>query len=110
MFSGITGQGAYVALAYKAKGLGSGNWMGDLQPVVRVGFYDPDTSTDLDPTKVAGSNFGGNDERMDYEVGLNYYLRNHEMKLQASFDRQQFDQSDVKKAINEVIFETQVWF
>jgi hypothetical protein len=106
----ITGQGAYVALAYKLKGLGSGNWMGDLQPVVRVGFYDPDTSTDLDPTKVAGSNFGGNDERMDYEVGLNYYLRNHEMKLQASFDRQQFDQSDVKKAINEVIFETQVWF
>ncbi len=106
----VSGQGAYVALAYKLKDLGSGNWKGDLQPVVRVGFYDPDVDTNVDPTKVAASNFGGNDERMDYEVGLNYYLRNHEMKLQASYDRQQFDQSDVKKPINEVIFEAQVWF
>jgi hypothetical protein len=106
----VSGQGAYVALAYKLKDLGSGNWKGDLQPVVRVGFYDPNTDVDVDPTKVAASNFGGNDERMDYEVGLNYYLRNHEMKLQASFDRQQFDQSDIKKPINEVIFEAQVWF
>jgi hypothetical protein len=106
----VSGQGAYVALAFKLKDLGSGNWKGDLQPVVRVGFYDPDADNNLDPTKVAASNFGGNDERMDYEVGLNYYLRNHEMKLQASYDRQQFDQSDVKKPINEAILEAQVWF
>jgi hypothetical protein len=106
----VSSQGAYVALAYMFKDLGSGNWKGNLQPVLRLGFYDPDADNDVDPTKVAASSFGGNDERMDYEVGLNYYLRNHEMKLQASFDRQQFDQSDVKKPINEVIFETQVWF
>jgi hypothetical protein len=106
----VNSQGAYVAVAYKLKDLGSGNWKGDLQPVLRWGFYDPDADNNVDPTKVAASNFGGNDERMDYEVGLNYYLRNHEMKLQASYDRQQFDQSDVKKPINEVIFEAQVWF
>jgi hypothetical protein len=106
----VSSQGAYVALAYTFKDLGSGNWKGNLQPVLRLGFYDPDADNDVDPTKVAASSFGGNDERMDYEVGLNYYLRNHEMKLQASYDRQQFDQSDVKKPINEVIFEAQVWF
>jgi hypothetical protein len=106
----VNSQGAYVALAYKLKGVGSGHWMGDLQPVVRLGFFDPDVDSDVDPTKVAASSFGGNDERMDYEVGVNYYLRNHEMKFQASYDRQQFDQSDAKKPVNEVIFETQIWF
>jgi Phosphate-selective porin O and P len=106
----VSSQGAYVALAYMLKDLGSGNWKGNLQPVLRFGFYDPDTDSDVNPRKVAASNFGGNDERIDYEVGLNYYLRNHEMKLQASYDRQEFDQSKAKVPINEVIFETQVWF
>lgn len=106
----VDSQGAYVALAYTFKDLGSGNWKGNLQPVLRWGYFDPDTSIDVDPTKAPASTFGGNDERMDYEAGLNYYLRNHEMKLQASYDRQQFDQSKVKVPINEVIFETQVWF
>jgi hypothetical protein len=59
---------------------------------------------------VPATNFGGNDERFDYEVGVNYYLRNHEMKLQASYDRQQFDNSDAKPPVNEVIVAAQVSF
>jgi hypothetical protein len=66
----------------------AGRWKGDIQPVVRVGYYDPNTDADVDPSKVAASSFGGNDERTDIEVGLNYYLRGHEMKLQVSYDRQ----------------------
>jgi hypothetical protein len=106
----VDSQGYYIALAYMFKDIGAGNWKGNLQPVVRFGAFDPNTDINVDPTMVAASNFGGNDERMDYEVGFNYYLRNHEMKFQVSYDRQQFDQSDVKIPNNEVIFNTQVWF
>jgi hypothetical protein len=106
----VNTQGFYAALAYTLKGLGSGNWKGDLQPVVRVGYYDPNIDADVDPSMVAASSFGGNDERTDFEVGLNYYLRGHEMKFQLSYDRQQFDQSDIKPANNEVILATQVWY
>jgi hypothetical protein len=106
----VDSQGYYVALAYLFKDIGSGHWKGGLQPVVRFGAFDPNTDTNVDPMMVAASNFGGNDERMDFEAGLNYYLRNHEMKFQLSYDRQQFDQSAVKPAINEVILNTQVWF
>jgi hypothetical protein len=106
----VNTQGFYAALAYTLKGVGSGSWKGDFQPVVRVGYYDPNIDANVDPSMVAASNFGGNDERTDIEVGLNYYLRGHEMKLQLSYDRQQFDQSDIKPANNEVIFATQVWY
>jgi phosphate-selective porin len=106
----IKAQGFYAAAAFKLGEIGSGDWKGVLQPVVRFGYYDPNTDVNLDPKTVPGSNFGGNDERMDYEVGLNYYLRAHEMKLQASYDRQQFDNSDAKPAVNEVIVAAQVWF
>jgi hypothetical protein len=106
----IDSQGFYVALAYLMKGIGDGKWKGDLQPVLRVGYYDPNTDTDVDPSMVAASSFGGNDERTDIEVGLNYYVRGHEMKFQVSYDRQQFDQSSIKPANNEVILATQVWF
>ena len=103
----VTAQGLYGAVAYKLGKIGSGMFAGELQPVVRVGYFDPDTSQNLDPTQVASSNTGGNDERIDYEVGLNYYLRGHELKLQASYDRQQFDQ---KTANNELIVAAQIWF
>ena len=106
----VDSQGFYVALAYLFKGVGAGAWKGDLQPVVRVGYFDPNTDADVDPSMVPASNFGGNDERTDIEFGLNYYLRGHEMKLQLSYDRQQFDQSDIKPANNEVILATQVWY
>jgi hypothetical protein len=106
----VTGQGFYGLLGYKFPKMGSGNWAGVLQPVVRFGMFDPNTDTDLDPSKVAASNFGGNDERTDIEVGFNYYLRSHEMKFQASYDRQQFDNSDLKPAVNEVIVAAQISF
>jgi hypothetical protein len=99
-----TGQGAYGALAYTIKDLGTGNWKGNLQPVVRVGFYDPDVDNEVDAMNLAENS------RVDYEVGLNYYLRNNEVKIQASYDRQQFEDTDLKAAINEVILSTQLSF
>jgi hypothetical protein len=99
-----TAQGAYGALAYKLAGLGSGNWKGDLQPVVRIGFYDPDVDNDV--TAMTPAENG----RMDYEIGANYYLRNQEVKLQLSYDRQQFENTDIKVANNELILAAQVWF
>lgn len=108
----LNSQGGYAALAYKLKGLGSGNWKGDLQPVIRVGFFDPNADTDVIPgTTPAGEIFPGTtDERIDYEAGLNYYLRGHEMKFQVSYDRQQLDDTKAKAPNNEVIVATQVWF
>lgn len=102
----INSQGGYVALAYMLKDIGSGRWKGNVQPVLRLGFFDPNTDADVDPAG-APSGFGSNDERMDYEVGLNYYLRNHELKFQASYDRQQFDQ---RTANNQFILAAQLWF
>src|SRR5262245_35118686 len=69
----VDGQGFYALLGYKFPEMGSGHWKGVLQPVVRVGMYDPNVDVNLDPTMVAATNFGGNDERFDYEVGVNYY-------------------------------------
>lgn len=101
----LNSQGFYIALAYMMKDIGAGRWKGNLQPVVRFGFHDPNTEIDVDPAAPVG--FGASDERMDYELGLNYYLRNHELKFQASYDRQQFDQ---RTPINEVILAAQLWF
>jgi hypothetical protein len=75
---------------------------GDLQPVVRVGYLDPDTTQNLDPTMA-----GGSDEVWQYDVGLNYYLKGHEMKLQGVYSRLQYDD---KAAVNEVIVAAQVWY
>jgi len=103
-----TAQGGYAALAYKIKDVGSGNWKGDLQPVVRVGFYDNDVDNPATDAAQAAEI-----ERMDYEVGASYYLRNHEMKLQVSYDRQQFKNpatATTRRAVNEVILAAQVWF
>jgi hypothetical protein len=103
-----TAHGGYAALGYTVKDLGAGNWKGNLQPVVRIGFYDNDVDNSAtDATQAAEI------ERMDYEVGANYYLRNHEMKLQASYDRQQFKNPSTvttRPAVNEIIFAAQVWF
>jgi len=101
----VTSQGWYAVLGYAFPEMGSGDWRGVLQPVVRVGGYDPDVNTNVVPTAVTSA-----DERLDFEGGLNYYLREHEMKLQASYDRQQFDKTSVKPGINEVLFQAQVWF
>jgi hypothetical protein len=98
-------QAFYGALAYMVKGVGTGTWKGDWQPVVRVGYHDPDTDNELSPTSATGA-----DERWDFEAGINYYLRGHEVKFQLAYDRQQFDDDNVRTPINEVVFGTQVWF
>ena len=95
----VTAQGFYAAVAYTIK---DKSLCGDLQPVVRVGFMDPDTKQNLDPTMS-----GGSDELWHYDIGVNYYLKGHEMKLQGGFQRQQFDD---KTAVNEAILAAQVWY
>jgi hypothetical protein len=44
---------------------------------------------------------------MHYDVGLNYYLLKHEMKLQAAYSRTQFS-LDGKAANNELLLAAQV--
>ena len=93
----ITAQGFYAAFGYMIKNKDLG---GDLQPIVRVGYVDPDTSINVDPA------MGGNDERWHYDVGVNYYLKAHEMKLQASYQRVQFETKTPN--VNEFILAAQV--
>jgi hypothetical protein len=90
----VTGQGGYLAAAYtvEAKELG-----GQLQPVVRIGYLDSNVDINVPAT--------GADEVLHYDIGLNYYLRAHEMKLQGSYQRQQFDE---KTANNQFIVAAQV--
>jgi hypothetical protein len=95
----VTAQGFYALVGYTIK---DKRLCGDLQPVLRVGYGDPDISKNLDPTMTAGS-----DELWHYDAGVNYYLKGHEMKLQGVFSRQQFDDKD---AVNEVIVAAQVWY
>jgi hypothetical protein len=94
----VSGQGFYIVAGYTIKKVPL-PLQGDLQPVVRVGYLDQDTSQDVPAT--------GPDELFHYDLGLNYYLRAHEMKLQASFQRQQFDD---KPANNQLIVAAQVTY
>jgi hypothetical protein len=68
---------------------------GALQPVVRVGRLDPNRDTSGDAT-------------MQYDIGLNYYLKSHEMKFQGSYTRFQSQDTSVKPSVNEVILAAQV--
>ncbi len=99
----MNSQAFYGALGYTIKGVGSGAWKGDIQPVVRVGYYDPDADDAATPSAT-------NIARIDYEAGINYYLRGHEVKFQLFYDRQQYDDSDLRRAQDEVILATQVWY
>jgi hypothetical protein len=89
----VEAQGAYVAAGYMVTD--------KLQPVVRVGFLDPDVHKDLDPVADKA------DEAWDVNVGVNYYLQKHEAKLQVAFQRVQYD---VKAPLNELIVAAQVSF
>jgi phosphate-selective porin O/P len=97
----VTAQGYYVTLGYTFADIDT-DMHADLQPVVRVGYFDPDTSMNVDPATA-----GGKDELYHFDVGVNYYLKKHEMKVQAAYERQQFDQA---KANNQVIMAAQVFF
>ncbi len=93
----ITAHGFYAAAGYTIK---DKRLCGDLQPVIRVGYVDPDVNSNLDPA------MGGDDERFHYDVGLNYYLKAHEMKLQASYERVQFESKTPN--VNQFIVAAQV--
>lgn len=73
-----------------------------LQPALRVGFFDPDVSTDVDPASSAGK-----DEVWHFDGGLNYYLRQHEAKLQLMYSRSQYQ---TRTANNQVLLAGQVSF
>lgn len=87
-------QGFYAALAWML--------MDSVQPCFRLGYLDPDTSKNLNPTTA-----GGSDEVWHYDFGVNYYLKKQEMKLQAAFSRFQYQD---KSANSELIVAAQVAF
>ena len=68
---------------------------GDLQPVARVGRLDPNRDA-------------GGDATTQYDIGLNYYLKAHEMKFQGSYTRFQSQDTSVRPSVNEVILAAQV--
>ena len=71
--------GVYGVLGY--------TFMDKLQPLVRIGYYDPDVHQDL-PGKVGEhTNLTTGDEVTTYELGLNYYLRGDNAKLQAAWSK-----------------------
>ena len=84
------GHGSYGMLGYTFADV--------VQPVVRVGFLDKD----LDAAATAA-----NEEVWSLEAGLNYYVKTHNMKLQASFSR--FDWAEAA-ADKQGIFAAQVAF
>lgn len=88
----VDAQGFYAAVA----------WAVHLQPCLRVGYLDPDVSKDLDPVADKGK-----DEVWHFDVGLNYYLRKQEAKLQLNYSRLQFDQ---KTASHGIVLAAQVSF
>jgi hypothetical protein len=86
------GQGAYGVLGY--------TFFEKLQPVVRIGFLDPD----LDES---------DNHTVSYELGVNYYIQQNEMKLQLSyslFDNSQNYQDSNGENLSELILNAQVAF
>jgi hypothetical protein len=89
----VTGRGLYVLAGYTLKDVDS-ELHGDLQPVVRVGTFDPNTDVD-------------DNELLHFDVGVNYYIVKHEMKLQLAYQRTQF-KDDAKPANNQLLLAAQV--
>jgi len=81
------GQGFYVLAGYTL--------FDKLQPVVRIGSIDPEVGVDehaLIAVPGDSKTYAPNDEITAYEFGLNYYLKQHDAKLQLSasfFDPEQ---------------------
>ena len=87
-------QGFYTAVAW--------TFWDILQPALRVGFFDPDLSTNVDPVVASGK-----DEVWHVDAGLNYYLRKNEAKLQLMYSRFQYE---TRAANNEFVLAGQVSF
>ncbi len=79
-----------------------------VQPLFRIGRFDSDVRKDL-PGKSSerGSTAPCSDEMMSYEVGLNYFIRGDNAKLQASWSKFVFEQEDNR---GEVILSAQAAF
>jgi len=81
------GQGFYVAAGY--------TFFERLQPIVRIGSIDPEVGVDehaLIATPGDAKTYAPNDEITAYEFCLNYYLKQHDAKIQLSgswFDPEQ---------------------
>jgi len=73
-----------------------------LQPVVRVGYLDPNTDSDLEPTSQTAK-----DELFHFDLGVNYLIQKHEAKVLLNYLRQEFD---TKKPNNVVVAGAQVGF
>lgn len=65
----VEGHGAYGVVGYTFAAV--------IQPLVRVGFLDPDVNN--------GNTTATNSEVNHYELGFNYYLRKDEVKFQLSY-------------------------
>jgi hypothetical protein len=88
----VKGHGMYGALGY--------TFFDRLQPVVRIGYVDPD----LDGDAPEGNS---SDEVVHYELGLNYYIQKQEAKLQLSYSLYDFEDTNTR---GEAIFAAQVSF
>jgi phosphate-selective porin O/P len=75
--------GIYAALGYTI--------MEKVQPLFRIGHFDSDVRGNLagNPNE-RGSTAPFSDEMTSYELGVNYFLRGHEAKLQAAWSRYVF--------------------
>lgn len=84
--------GFYVAAAYTFKD----TW----QPIARIGHLDPNLKSNLDPTTAKGR-----DELWHYDLGINYYVKKNQAKIQGVFQRWSYND---KKAENQFILATQL--
>jgi hypothetical protein len=95
--SKIEGQGFYVTAGYTL--------FDKLQPIVRIGSVDPEVGKD----EQGATAIDARDEITAYEFGLNYYIKQHDAKLQLAgsfFDPEQ----RVQKTTFDLILAAQVAF
>ena len=86
-WDGATGQamprgesaGVYAMLGY--------TFMNKLQPVFRIGHYDPDVHQDLQGKVGERTTLPTGDEVTTYDLGLNYYLRSDNAKVQVAWSK-----------------------
>lgn len=84
----LPGRGFYTSFAYRLAN--------NVQPALRVGAFDPNTDND-------------DDGSFNVDVGVNYYLQDHNAKLQGMFSRTQFTLAD-KVADNLLVLAAQIQY
>jgi len=87
----VNSQGFYVAGGFKLPMA-----TGELQPALRVGYFDPNADGDAPASK---------DEVLEIGAAANYYLEGREARMSFSYTRFQYDQAD---PVDEVILGAQV--